>query len=57
MQNWPALFHSFFLFFAILGCGDWAPLFACDSNTPTNLEMDMSQSMKGVDPFMEGRKI
>ena len=32
-------------------------MFACDSNTPTNLELDMSQSMKGVDPFMEWRKI
>lgn len=53
-----ACFFSFFLFFfAILGYSDWAPLFACDSNTPTNLELDMSQSMKGVDPFMEWRKI
>lgn len=54
-----ACFLSFFLSFsfAILGYSDWAPMFACDSNTPTNLELDMSQSMKGVDPFMEWRKI
>lgn len=46
----------FFFFFVILGCSDCASVFACDSDTPTNLELDGSQSMKEVHSFMEWRK-